>query len=189
MIASSLLIAACARGDLDAARRLEAEGRLRAAGAAFQRLAESDPANLAAWDGAVRIWCRRLAAVGRCAAVLGEERARIGRVERHEAALFDALVGRAHARIDAGLIAAAADDIARAEKMRMASPRLVAAKARLALRTNAPDQARNHLQAGLNRWPDAPELQAVAQTLETRRDQQFGGEAVPAKDGAPKASN
>lgn len=130
----STAIAGCPSDPLAEARGLEARGERVEAAESFRRAAKRDPANLAAWDGAVRLYCEELARVGECLSTLDLELDLIGNVVRHTAAYASALEQRARARLESGMPAEAEADIERALRVtpERASLYVVRARARLA---------------------------------------------------------
>ncbi|MCB9654752.1 MAG: tetratricopeptide repeat protein [Deltaproteobacteria bacterium] len=114
--AASTLLAGCPSSDVHRARSLETAGKLEEAAALYLAAAKADPANLAAWDGAVETSCRKSTHVGACLNVLDLELNTIGTLERHQDALGEVLEARARARLEQGLVEAALDDLDRAEK-------------------------------------------------------------------------
>ncbi|MCB9645657.1 MAG: hypothetical protein H6730_03530 [Deltaproteobacteria bacterium] len=113
---AAVALLGCPDRPLDEAKALAARGEHAEAGARFLAAAKADPANLAAWDGAVESYCRAAADVGRCMEVLDLELEVLGNLQRHRDALSEALERRARARLSQGMVDAALEDVARAEK-------------------------------------------------------------------------
>jgi len=112
----ALALAGCPSSEMEDAKALAAGGRYLEAGAAFKDIARADPANLAAWDGAIDAFCRKEVRVGECMGVLDLELELLGNLDRHADALSEALDARARARLEQGLVDPALADLARAEK-------------------------------------------------------------------------
>ncbi|MBK8014497.1 MAG: hypothetical protein IPK13_24495 [Deltaproteobacteria bacterium] len=126
-------LSACPSSDVHRARNLEAEGKLEEAAALYLAAAKADPANLAAWDGAVETSCRKTTHVGACLNVLDLELNTIGTLERHQDALGEVLEARARARLEQGLVDAALDDLDRAEKAAPKRASILVVRARAAI--------------------------------------------------------
>src|SRR5688572_18422737 len=101
----ALLLSACPSSPLAEAEALEQRGELEAAAQQYLRIAKADPANLAAWDRAIEIQCRRRIDVGACIGILDLELDLIGSLQRHHDALGEVLERRARARLDQGMAA------------------------------------------------------------------------------------
>lgn len=112
-----LLLVACPENPLKNAYQARDIGQLDKAGYLFLNAARRDPANLAAWDGAVSIFCEKKVHVGRCLEVLDLELDLLGSIERHQDALSISLESRAQARLESGLPRAALDDLNRATEV------------------------------------------------------------------------
>ena len=151
----------CPDDPLAEARRLEAEGAQAAAGAAYLAAAKADPALLAAWDGAIRIFCREQSDVGRCLGVLDYELELLGRVDRHAEALAEALETRARARLETGLVDAARSDLERAEQVAPERASVQAALARVALARGDKSEARARLERARRLDPALEELESL----------------------------
>lgn len=149
---AAVFLAGCPDRRMDRARALAAEGRLEEAGELYFDLAKDDPANLAAWDGALDIWCREKLNVGQCMEILDLELQILGTLQRHKDVLSEVLELRARARIESGLLEAALADLARAEN---ASP------ARASVFT-----AKGKALAGLGRSQEALEALTTAKRLD-----------------------
>ena len=106
----------CPEKPIDEARRLEKKGELGKAAEAYVAAAKADRANLSAWDGAVRIWCKELARIDKCLEVLDLELQTLGKLTRHHDYLSVALESRAKQRMQQGLIKSALMDLKRAAK-------------------------------------------------------------------------
>lgn len=109
-------LAACPDRPLAEAEAARSAARWEEAGDAYLAAARRDPALLAAWDGAVDVWCREIVHVARCLKVLDLELELLGSVVRHHDALSQSLEARARARIDQGLAEPALSDLDRAAK-------------------------------------------------------------------------
>lgn len=156
-----VLTCGCPSDPLQAARQHERAGDLDLAGEAYLQAAKADPALLAGWDGAVRIFCRQQSDVGRCLAVLDFELELLGRVERHADALAEALEQRARARLETGLVDAARSDLLRAEKVAPTRSTVHTALARVALASGQPVQARQRLERARELEPSLAELEEL----------------------------
>lgn len=181
MIMASVVLAGCPDDPLAEPRALEQRGATEAAGEAYLEAAKADPALLAAWDGAIRIFCQERADVGRCLAALDFELDLLGEVDRHADALAEALESRARARLEQGLVEPARSDLERAEKVAPQRASLHAAFARIHLALGERSQARARLRRARSLDPNLAELEtlwALAHPPESASD-------VPAVDGAP----
>jgi tetratricopeptide (TPR) repeat protein len=174
----------CPDDPLDEARQLEAEGALPAAGEAYLAAAKADPALLAAWDGAVRIHCRQRGDVGRCLGVLDYELELLGRVERHAAALAEALEMRARARLETGLVDPARSDLERAEQVAPERASVQAALARVALARGDKAEARTRLERARRLDPTLAELESLWDLTRTSTPGSPPG-ADPSESGLP----
>lgn len=161
LLAAAAACFACPNDPLDDAKRLESEGALPAAGEAYLEAAKADPALLAAWDGAIRIFCRARSDVGRCLGVLDYELELLGRVDRHAEALADALEARARARLETGLVDAARSDLLRAEQVAPDRASVQAALARVALARGDKAAARQRLERARRIAPNLEELEEL----------------------------
>jgi tetratricopeptide (TPR) repeat protein len=112
----TLALVGCPDRPLEVAKSLAAQGQHAEAGARFLEVAKADPADLAAWDGAVEAFCHRLHDVGRCMETLDLELELLGNLQRHRDALSEALERRARDRIAQGMVDAGLADLDRAEK-------------------------------------------------------------------------
>ncbi len=114
--AGLLILMGCTSNTVDVARRHERLGDIHRAATLYLAAAKRDPANLAAWDGAVRTRCTLGTDVGRCLGVLDLELDLLGNVVRHRDALANVLEARARARLTQGLVKSALEDLARAAR-------------------------------------------------------------------------
>lgn len=170
----------CPDDTLDRARALEREGRIREAGELYQHIAKKDPANLAAWDGAVELWCRAHVDVGACMGVLDLELDLLGNVERHRDALSEVLELRGRARAESGMAQAALTDLLRAEKAGPNRASVFAAKARVLMMLGQTDAAHDALDVAKRLDPNNAEADALYLELpkkpgEAPSDAEFGG--------------
>ncbi|MBK6684037.1 MAG: tetratricopeptide repeat protein [Deltaproteobacteria bacterium] len=138
-----LCLTACPDRPLEEGQRLEAAGRFDEAGEVYLTTAKDDPANLAAWDAAVDLWCRRQINVGQCMIVLDVELQLLGTLDRHQDALAEVLELRARARLEQGMTDAAWSDLVRAEKAapKKASVLVAMARVKVALGQSAEAEA------------------------------------------------
>jgi tetratricopeptide (TPR) repeat protein len=170
-------LSACPSNDIEKARALEREGKIEEAGELYLDLAKKDPANLAAWDGAVELYCRKHVHVGQCMGVLDLELDRLGNLERHHDALSEVLELRARARIEQGIIDAAIADLERAEKAAPKRSTVYSARARAFVHLGKMDEARVQLERAKELDPQNEEIAEVWKLLpvpgEGRDD--FGG--------------
>ena len=141
----AVLLTGCPDRRLQDARALVEEGRFKEAGAAFVALAKADPANLAAWDGAVQLWCRDQINVGECVGVLDLELKLLGSLQRHRDALSEVLERRARARLQQGMIESALADLKRAAEAAPERPSVYAAQARAHMMRGARTEMLNAL--------------------------------------------
>jgi tetratricopeptide (TPR) repeat protein len=185
----ALVTVACAAGigcpddPLAEPHRLEREGEFAQAAQAYLNAARADPANLAAWDGAVRVACEVRLDVAACLEVLDLELEVLGSVQRHADALAYSLERRARARLEQGLVEAAAADLKRAEAAAPERGVIHATWARLHLAQGDVEAARRALDEARKRSPDLPELKALYQLLESAAPSDpegFGGKATGA---------
>lgn len=178
------LLTACPARALDEARALEAEGHLQEAGERYVAIAREDPANLAAWNRAVDLWCRKSTNVGECMSVLDLELHVLGNVDRHKEALAEVLEARARARLQQGLVDAALDDLSRAERAMPKRASVYTARARALAARRDRDEAIAALHRARELDPQNPEiaeilaqLDAAAQPPPSSPDEGFGGAA------------
>lgn len=140
-------------------------GRFEEAGDAFFREARHDPAHLAAWDGAVEVWCRRAVHVARCLEVLDAELELLGSVERHRDALSHSLETRARARLQSGLVDAALSDLERAAKAAPERSSVPVAEARGLVMLGRREAAIEALERARRLDPRNPEIEEVLRLL------------------------
>lgn len=174
----------CPDDPLAKPRGLEARGEFAQAAQAYVDVARADPANLAAWDGAVRVACEVRLDVAACLKVLDFELEVLGSVQRHADALATSLERRARARLEQGMVEAAAADLRRAEAAAPERGVVHATWARLHLARGDVEAARRALEEARHRTPDLPELKGLYQLLESAAPSDpegFGG----ATTGAP----
>lgn len=176
------LLTGCPDTGLDDARALAGQGEHLKAGETFLALARRDPANLAAWDGAIDSFCRKEVRVGRCMAALELELDLLGNLERHADALSEALEGRARARLEHGLVDPALADLARAEKAAPGRPGVLVVKARALLARGDREDALKALYRAKKIDPGFAEADEVfrlvppAKTATTAPEDAFGGD-------------
>jgi tetratricopeptide (TPR) repeat protein len=175
-IAAFLLLFACRANPLAEAEALEEAGHLEAAAAHYVSAAKADPANLAAWDRAIELQCRRRIDVGACIGILDLELDLLGSLQRHHDALGEVLERRARARLEQGMAAAALEDLARAERAMPleASIHVVKAKALASLGRAA--EARAALLEARRLEPDNAEANALFAELPADPEDRFGGD-------------
>lgn len=167
---------ACPGAPIDEARRLETAGERAAAAERYQAVARADPANLAAWDAAVRLWCRELARIDRCVGLLELELELLGDLARHREALGEALEARGRRRLEAGLVDAAIGDLERAEKAAPRRASVHAAFARVAITRGDREAALQALDRARRLDPKLDELETLTEALPT--EEGFGGEGA-----------
>ncbi len=170
---SLVALLACPGSPIDEARRLEAAGEREGAAERYQAVARADPANLAAWDAAVRLWCRELARIDRC---VGLELELLGDLASHREALGEALEARGRRRLEAGLVDAALGDLERAEKAAPRRASVHAAFARLWIARGDREAALRARDRARRLDPTLEELEALTETRPT--EEGFGGEGV-----------
>ena len=174
----SFALTGCPDRQLDDARALIEAGRYEEAGEAFVALAKADPANLGAWDGAVRLWCRDQVNVGRCISVLDLELQLLGTLQRHRDALAEVLERRARARLEQGLVEPALDDLERAIKAAPERPSVHVAQARAYMMKGEADAMLKALDLAKKLDPrqvEADELYQLVPTASVADDEGFGG--------------
>lgn len=168
----------CPERPLKQAQTLEKEGQYEKAGDMFLRAAKDSPGNLPAWDGAVRMFCEQEVRVGRCLEVLDLELQVIGNLDRHRNVASQALNRRARARLDQGMVDAAASDLARAEKLGPPLPEVLLTRARIALAQGKQDEAVQALLRAKKLQPDFTEAEVLLRELSEAQDaplDAFGG--------------
>lgn len=185
LIIGTIALAACPDDSLDRARSLEAEGRIQEAGELYVFLAKKDPANLAAWDGAVSLWCTKHVNVGECMNVLDLELDLLGNLERHQDALSEVLELRARARTESGMAKAALSDLARAIPAGPNRPSVYVAQARALMMLGRTDEAHDALDHAKRLDPkheeadqlylELPKKVDPAPSDEAPKDAPFGG--------------
>lgn len=154
-------LSACPEAPLKEAQKALDEGRLEAAGEAFLREARRDPAHLAAWDGAVDVWCVRRAHVARCLEVLDLELDLLGSIARHHDALSVSLEARARARMLSGLPQAALADLERARSAAPERGSVAVAQARALAMLGRREEALEALDQARSLSPQDPEIDEV----------------------------
>ncbi len=177
-------LAGCPEHPLDDARRLEREGQLREAGRRYLAAARQDPANLAAWDGAVELICRREADVGGCLEVLDLELSLLGNLQRHRDVLAEVLERRASARLEQGLVDAALEDLERADRASPDRPGVLVARAQALMAKGRGSEALQALTRARRLDPRNAKIQALLGALPTdtssasppQDERRFGGE-------------
>jgi tetratricopeptide (TPR) repeat protein len=160
-----LFATACPSRDLDRARELEAEGHLREAGEAYVDIAKKDPANLAAWDAAIELWCKKSTNVGECMSVLDLELDRLGNLDRHKSALSEVLELRARARLEQGLTEAALADLDRAERAMPNRSTVFTARARALLKQSDKDAVVEALKRAKELDAANPEIEDILREM------------------------
>ncbi|MBX2812685.1 MAG: tetratricopeptide repeat protein [Myxococcales bacterium] len=172
----------CPENPLREAYQAQSHGQLNEAGDTFLRVARSDPANLAAWDGAIAIFCQQRVHVARCLEVLDLELELLGTVHRHRDALSLALEGRASARMDRGLAQAAIEDLARAETVTPNRANIAVLQARAWTMLGQREEALIALERAFSLDSKHPELDLIRawlpapQATTTTHGDGFGGE-------------
>ncbi len=123
----------CPDSPLEQAQAAEKAQKFQEAGEHYIAAAKAHPANLATWDGAVEIFCKKEVRVGRCLEVLDMELKLLGNLDRHVHVASGALDRRARARLDQGMVQAASSDIERAERLGPPPAPVLVTKARILL--------------------------------------------------------
>ena len=141
------------------------DGRLEDAGKAFLAAARADPAHLAAWDGAISVFCKRRVHVAKCLEVLDLELELLGSIERHRNALAQSLEARARARLEKGLARAALDDLKRAEKAAPEQASIALAQARAWVMLGLREDALDALDRARTLDPKNPGIDSIRQTI------------------------
>jgi len=171
-IGIALLLTACPDPEwkaLAAREKNDPEG----AAARWVEIAKADRANLAAWDAAVRLWCRELARVDRCVEVLELELDLLGSLQRHQEELSVALEARARDRLKIGLVKSALMDL---ERARLAGPKrasVLTANAKAYALIGERSLALEQLAKARLLEPDHPEIEEVVRALPD--EEGFGG--------------
>ena len=173
-----LVLGGCARTPIEAAEALAQAGKSAEALEAFKAIAKKDPAHLAAWDRAVALACRELVDVGECLGVLDLELELLGKLDRHHDALGEVLERRARARVEKGLLDAALDDLARAERAAPERAGVFVVRALALVARGDRAAAKVALEHAAVLDPKAPGLSAAAARVEgmAADDAPFGGE-------------
>lgn len=173
-----ILSGACTQTPIEAAHALARDGKKVEALAAFKAIAKKDPAHLAAWDRAVALACRELVDVGECLGVLDLELELLGKLDRHHDALGEVLERRARARVEQGLLDAALDDLARAERAAPERAGVFVVRALALVARGERAAAKVALERAAVLDPQAPGLSAAAARVEgmAADDAPFGGE-------------
>jgi tetratricopeptide (TPR) repeat protein len=164
----------CPEDPVKTAHDLSTSGAHQAAGEAYVDAARRDPANVAAWDGAVEVWCRTLIDVDECLRVLELEMEILGNFQRHRDVLSEVLEARARARLERGLLSAALSDLDRAEHAAPERTSVLTARAAVWMRMKDWDQAQAAIDRALRQDPNHPEAKGLANRLPPREDR-FGG--------------
>ncbi len=169
----SLLLCACPSHSINKAKELEQLGQLKEAADRYWAIVKDDPANLGAWDGAVRIWCRLDINVGRCMETLELELDILGNLQRHQDALSEVLELRARARMDQGMANAALSDLVRSEKAAPERASVLIAKARALVMLGRRKDAALYGRRATELEPKNVELDEVTRMLP--QEEGFGG--------------
>jgi tetratricopeptide (TPR) repeat protein len=171
-----VLLAGCPARPFAEAEALEEAGDLEGAAALYVRHAKADPADLAAWDRAIEIQCKRRIDVGACIGILDLELDLIGSLERHHDALSEVLERRARARLEQGMAEAALEDLARAQKASPSKVSVLVAKAKAYAGLGKGREAREALEAARRIEPGNAEMNEFFADLPPHPDDSFGGE-------------
>lgn len=169
------LLLGCPTDPLAEAKALEAAGELKAAARAYVRVAKADPANLAAWDRAIDIQCRRRIDVGACMGILDLELDRLGSLKRHHDALSEVLERRARARLEQGLAKAALEDLVRAKKAAPGRASVLVVEAKALATLGRADEAHRTLLKARSLDPSNEEASALFAELPKPSEERFGG--------------
>ena len=164
-IASTLALWGCPEDPLEAARAYAAAGDHVAAGEAFFRAAKSDPASLAAWDGAIESYCSHTERVGECMTVLDTELDLLGSLDRHRDALGEVLERRARARMEAGIVEGALEDLDRAERAAPERASVLVARAKALVMLGRAAEAEAALHRAKRLQPDNAEADALFRAI------------------------
>jgi tetratricopeptide (TPR) repeat protein len=157
------------------AEALERGGDLEGAARQYVRIAKADPANLAAWDRAIELQCRKRIDVGACIGILDLELDLIGSLARHHDALGEVLERRARARLEQGMAEAALEDAERAEKAAAPRAGLYVVKAKAYAGLGRAREARQALEAARRLEPGNEEANAFFADLPPDPEEEFGG--------------
>lgn len=177
LLSFTAALIACPDRGLDRAEQALAAGRFDEAGEAYLNLARRDPAMLAAWDGAIQVWCVKQVRIGRCLEVLDLEIQKLGVVARHQKVLTRALASRAEARLRQGLFEAAASDLDRAENAGPPDAWVLRLRAEIWMAKGDPVKARAALKDAAELEPDHPDLRRLLDALP--EDEGFGAQPAP----------
>jgi tetratricopeptide (TPR) repeat protein len=177
-LCAAFSLAGCPANDIAHARELEHDGKIAEAGELYVAIAKKDPANLAAWDGAVALYCTKQVDVGECMGVLDLELQLLGNLTRHHDALSEVLELRARARIEQGLLDAALADLERAERAGAKRSTVYSAKARVLVTAGRMDDARAALERAKELDPKNGEIDELAKLLPPKNNERegFGGD-------------
>lgn len=171
------LLYGCPDAPLSAATQAEAAGQTDRAAELYLAQAKRDPANLKAWDGAVRIRCTQQARIGACLSVLDLELKLLGAVDRHAQALSATLEQRAQQRLEAGLLDPALSDLDRAQRIspQRAAPWVLRARVYMARGQRA--EALKAILQARSLDPNNPDATALMAQLPSEAP--FGGPSTP----------
>jgi tetratricopeptide (TPR) repeat protein len=173
----AVLLTACPAHPVEDGKKLEAEGRFAEAGETYLTAAKDDPANLAAWDAAIDLWCKKQINVGECMTVLDVELQLLGNLERHTEALAEVLEMRARARLENDLVDAAIEDLDRAIKAAPNRASTYVALARCQIRRGQNALALEALTKAKRIDPKQSEADELLKTLPSGPGEEtFGGE-------------
>jgi tetratricopeptide (TPR) repeat protein len=173
-VIACLAFIGCPDRAMDRAAELAKKGDTRGAAIAFKQIARSDPANLAAWDQAIDLFCRELADVGECLNVLDLELELLGKVDRHRDVLGEVLERRARSRLDSGMIDAALEDVTRGLKVAPDRAAFEVLRARALLAKGDREAAKGALERAHKLDPKNPEAAQIVNEL-LPQDEPFGG--------------
>lgn len=170
-----LLLYACPAHPFADAEALERAGDLEGAAQHYVRLAKADPANLAAWDRAIELQCKKRIDVGACIGILDLELDLIGSLARHHDALGEVLERRARARLEQGMAEAALGDLDRAERAAPLRSSIQVVKAKAYASLGKAREARQALEAARRLEPGNEEANAFFADLPPDPEEEFGG--------------
>ena len=186
MMLMSMNVLGCPDKPLDEARRLEESGELGKAAAAYLAAAKADRANLSAWDGAVKIWCKDLARIDKCLEVLDLELRTLGKLTRHHDFLSVALEQRAKQRMQQGLVKSALMDLKRAAKAGPLRASVYVEQARAYSALGIRHLAEQALKKARKLDPKNKDADEVAKQLPN--EEGFGGDQVESPEGAESST-
>ena len=186
MMLMSIQLVGCPEKPLDEARRQEAAGNLGKAAEYYLAAAKADPANLSAWDGAVKIWCKDLARIDKCLEVLDLELRKLGKLTRHHDYLSVALENRAKQRMQQGLVKSALMDLQRAAKAGPLRASVYVEQARAYSALGIRHLAEQALKKARKLDPNNRDADEVAKQLPN--EEGFGGDQVEATEGADSST-